>query len=344
MNKVAILGHFAFGMDKANGQTIKTKIIGAELKKVLGDEEVVYFDTMGGWKFLFKMPFTLIRLLRNYRNIVFLPAYKAVYLIVPLLVLFNFFYHRNLHYVVVGGRLPQLLRKHPVLRLSLRYVNHIYLETKMMSKELEKVKLKDVVVMPNCKSLDIVKENQLAHFTAPPYPLCTFSRVERSKGIEDAINAVNACNKNLGKTFFNLHIYGLIQDKEWFDNLMRNQSENVTYQGVIDYSKSTEILRQYFALLFPTYYAGEGFAGTIIDAMAAGLPVIASDWKANPEIIKEGETGMLFPVHATEALTDILLLLAERPQLIDTLRRNCIQEAKKYQPEVVIQSLVRHLA
>ena len=343
MNKVAILGHFAFGMDKANGQTIKTKIVGAELKKVLGDEEVDFFDTMGGWKFLLKMPFTIIRLLRNYRNIVFLPAYKAVYLIVPLLVLCNFFYRRNLHYVVIGGRLPQLLRKHPVLRFSLRYVDHIYPETEMMSRELEKVKLKDVVVMPNCKHLDIVEENQLVHFQAPPYPLCTFSRVERSKGIEDAIIAVNACNKNLGGTFFMLHIYGLVQETEWFDNLMQDQSEDVTYMGVIDYSKSTEILRQYFALLFPTYYAGEGFAGTIIDAIAAGLPVIASDWKANPEIIKEGETGMLFPARSTEALTDILLRLAERPQLIDALRRNCIQEAKKYQPEIVIQSLVRHL-
>jgi glycosyltransferase involved in cell wall biosynthesis len=50
----------------------------------------------------------------------------------------------------------------------------------------------------------------------------------------------------------------------------------------------TKVLRDYFALLFPIYYIGEGFAGTAIDAFSAGVPVIASDWKYNSEVIKEG--------------------------------------------------------
>ena len=70
MNKVAILGHFALGVDKANGQTIKTKIVGAALKQEIGNEKVDYFDTMGGWKFLFKMPFVMLKMLKSHQHII----------------------------------------------------------------------------------------------------------------------------------------------------------------------------------------------------------------------------------------------------------------------------------
>ncbi len=39
-----------------------------------------------------------------------------------------------------------------------------------------------------------------------------------------------------------------------------------------------------------------GFAGTLIDAMAAGVPVIASNWKYNPEIVIENVTGRIYPL------------------------------------------------
>lgn len=67
---------------------------------------------------------------------------------------------------------------------------------------------------------------------------------------------------------------------------------------MVPFNQSTEVLKNYDALLFPTYYEGEGFAGTIIDAFAAGLPVIASDWKYNSEIIKQGITGVITKTHS----------------------------------------------
>ena len=78
MKKVVVMGHFAFGMDKANGQTIKTKVIGNELRRVFGDSEVSFEDTMGGLKFLIRLPLAILRMLRHHRNVVILPAYKGV--------------------------------------------------------------------------------------------------------------------------------------------------------------------------------------------------------------------------------------------------------------------------
>ena len=120
MKKVSFLGHFAFGVDKANGQTIKTKILGEELKRQVGEDQVDFYDTMGKWLFVLKMPFILLHMLRNYQNVVVQPAYKGVRLIVPCLVLLNLFFHRKLHYIVLGGWLPSFVGKYPILRWSLK--------------------------------------------------------------------------------------------------------------------------------------------------------------------------------------------------------------------------------
>lgn len=54
-----------------------------------------------------------------------------------------------------------------------------------------------------------------------PLPLCTFSRVMKEKGIEDAVNAVKSVNKYFGRVVYTLDIYGQVDSNQtgWFDNL-----------------------------------------------------------------------------------------------------------------------------
>ncbi len=341
--KVIVLGHFAFGKNETNGQTIKTIIISQALMGQLSASEVGLADTHGRWRFLMRLPLIIFKVLKNGKNIVMMPAYKGIHFITPWLVCLNIFFHRHLHYVVIGGWLPNYARRFPILRACLKRFNGIYVETSAMQKELVELEFKNVYVMPNCKSLTILSKEQLHYPQSVPYKLCTFSRVIKEKGIEDAVKAVNECNARLGKTTFTLDIYGQIEQKEWFDNLMHNQSETISYKGIIPYNKTTEVLKEYFALLFPTYYKGEAFAGTLIDALAAGIPTIASDWHSNPELVIEGETGKLFPTHDIDALRDILIETAQHPERLLYMKENCILYADNYKPENVIQVLAHNL-
>lgn len=52
---------------------------------------------------------------------------------------------------------------------------------------------------------------------------------------------------------------------------------------------------------------GEGISNTILEAMASGLPVIASRVGGNPELVREEESGILFPAGDQEALAQALL-------------------------------------
>ncbi|MBK7814113.1 MAG: TIGR03088 family PEP-CTERM/XrtA system glycosyltransferase [Rhodocyclaceae bacterium] len=58
----------------------------------------------------------------------------------------------------------------------------------------------------------------------------------------------------------------------------------------------------------------EGISNTILEAMASGLPVIATRVGGNPELVLEGETGRLVPVGDVEALASALIDDAHAPE------------------------------
>ncbi len=59
----------------------------------------------------------------------------------------------------------------------------------------------------------------------------------------------------------------------------------------------------------------EGISNTILEAMATGLPVIATRTGGNPELVEDGATGMLVPVGDSAMLTAALTTYLRRPDL-----------------------------
>ncbi len=340
--KVSVLGHFGGGETLLNGQTVKTKIITEELQRRFGREQVLKIDTHGGWKTLVKAPFQTISALKNSRNILIFPAQNGLRIYAPLLSFFRHFFNgRKLHYVVIGGWLPQFLTKRKGLAKALKNFDGIYVETGTMKSALEAQGFHNVLVMPNCKKLTVLSENELVYPQGVPYKLCTFSRVMREKGIEDAVKTVIEVNQSLGRTVFSLDIYGQVDENQtdWFEELRKIFPDYIRYGGLIPFDRSVETLKEYFALLFPTYYEGEGFAGTLIDAYSAGVPVIASDWKYNTELVNES-VGYVYKTRDNVALAELLNAVATDPTMILKKKKTCLYEAEKYKIEKAVSVLL----
>lgn len=345
LKTVGVCGHFDGNKPTSSGQIIKTRTVTDELIRQLGKNQVMIVDSSGGGREIPRMLQQSWYLFKNCRNIIFFPAYKGLCVFAPVYSFYNKFFHRGVHYVVIGGWLNKFINQHKWLAGILKRFTGIYVETAIMKKALEKRKFKNVFVMSNFKDLSILKPEELSNAVEEPYKLCTFSRVMKEKGIEEAINAVKSINRKYGRIVYVLDIYGQIDDgyKKKFKAIEQNFPSYISYGGLIPYGKSVEIVKKYFALLFPTYYYGEGFAGTLIDAMAAGTPVIASDWKYNREIIKSGKTGVLLKNCNAKNIEKKLEQIAENPEYWNKMQISALKEAHKYEPEAAIKPLMDRL-
>lgn len=341
--KVSVLGHFGEGENLLNGQTVKTKIITEELQELLVQDQVIKIDTYGAWKTLLKAPFQVFCALKNSTNVLIFPAQNGLRVYARLLSFFQrFFKGRKLHYVVIGGWLPQFLIKRKRLSKLIKKFDGIYVETNTMKSTLNTQGLKNIYVMPNCKKLTVLSEDELVYPSGVPYKLCTFSRVMREKGIEDAVNAVVSVNTALGFQAFSLDIYGQVDpaQKEWFENLKEHFPHYIHYCGSVDSNKSVEVLKKYFVLLFPTHFYTEGIPGTIIDACAAGIPVISAKWESFADVVEDGKTGIGYDFDDEKQLESILISVAENPQKMIDMKDNCLNKSKEYIPEAAIQIML----
>lgn len=343
---VSILGHYGEGKTLLNGQTVKTKILTEELCAQLGKELVVRIDTHGGIRTLFKAPFQVLRALKQSRNVMILPAQNGVRVYAPLLSLFrNLFRGRKLHYVVIGGWLPEFLKQRKRLAAVLKMFDKIYVETQTMKRALEEQGFGNVIVMPNCKRLHILTEDELIYPTEKPYRLCTFSRVMKEKGIEDAVDVITQINTELGYTIFTLDIYGQVDSgqNEWFAELEKQLPEYISYKGCVQANESSAVLKDYFALLFPTRFYTEGIPGTIIDAYAAGIPVLSARWESYCDVVEEGITGIGYTFGTPEESVKILRRVSEKPEILVGMKPACLKKASEYQSNQVIRILIDQL-
>lgn len=337
MKKICICGHFGFGLNLLNGQTIKTKIITDELRREYGSEALYLIDTHGR-KNILLMFLRLIYALFTCRNIVILPAQNSVRIVPLWLRFWNLFFTRDIHYIVIGGWLADMTDRHRSTRWALKAL-HIYPETSTMHAALRERGLSKVTVLPNCKPLHILKPEELSTAApAKPLRLVTFSRVMKQKGIGDAAQVIDEINKELGYDAFTLDIFGQVESDEtqWFAELQKTFPPTVCYKGCVDFDKSVDTLSQYFALLFPTRFYTEGIPGTIIDAYAAGLPVISSRWESFADVVDDNETGIGYEFDNVSDLKKVLLQIADAPSSVIKLKHNCIRKAESYLPQNVI--------
>lgn len=345
MIKVGIIGHFGFGKDLSNGQTIKTINVTKALSNNIGKENVFRVDTHGGLKALFKLPFQISSCLRKAESVIIMPANRGLQIISPLLLSLNKRKKRKIHYIVVGGWLPSLCLQKPKLAEKIRKFDCVYVETLTMKKALEEQGFSNVILMPNFKYLTPLSYAELKYQSQEPLPLCTFSRVMKEKGIEDIVEAVKRINDRENKIIFSLDIYGEPDSSQinWFNLLCSEFPPYIQYKGCVSPDKSVDVVKNYFALVFPTKFYTEGLPGTILDAYSAGVPVIASRWENFDDLIEEGKTGAGFEFNNLDDLISVLTKLSQHYDSFNKMKQNCLTKAQCYSPENVIKVLLSRL-
>jgi glycosyltransferase involved in cell wall biosynthesis len=85
----------------------------------------------------------------------------------------------------------------------------------------------------------------------------------------------------------------------------------------------------------------ENFPRTIVEAFACGLPVIASRLGAMAEIVRDGETGLLFEADNAEDLANKMAWAEAHPGTVREMGANAYREYEaKYTPEINYHQLI----
>jgi glycosyltransferase involved in cell wall biosynthesis len=152
-------------------------------------------------------------------------------------------------------------------------------------------------------------------------------RLTEEKGVRSLLRAWEDANNSI-----RLKICG---DGPLMEEVKSASEKNpkVEYVGRRPLAEVLELMGQASALIFPSLWY-EGFPRTIVESLACGTPVIASDLGSMKELIAPGRTGALFtPRDATHLARTVIELLAN-PDGLQHMRQEAREEfVAKYGPE-----------
>ncbi|BBY21242.1 glycosyltransferase family 4 protein [Mycobacterium stomatepiae] len=117
-------------------------------------------------------------------------------------------------------------------------------------------------------------------------------------------------------------------------------AQHMRFLGQVDDAKKASAMRSADVYCAPNI-GGESFGIVLVEAMAAGTPVVASDLDAFRRVLRDGEAGRLVPVGDAAGLADGLIEMLEN----DALREGYVAAASdavaRYDWQVVASQIMR---
>jgi len=146
----------------------------------------------------------------------------------------------------------------------------------------------------------------------------TTGRLHPDKGHADLIPAVARLITR------NPHLHfvwaGDGEQRQYLEQQLRNQELTSHVHLLGSRADIPDLLAASDLFVMPSHWEGASLA--ILEAMSAGLPVIATAVGGTPELISDGETGLLVPPREPDVMAHTLLTLLEQPERAARLGQN----------------------
>lgn len=340
--KIGVVGYFGYETKNVifGGQLKKTRYFYELLNEKYGD--VLYVDTSNWKKNGIGLFFRCLKIAFNSKYIIILPNRTGMKVIIPLFAILKKFLGIKLCYPVVGGWLTSILDENILVRSSFKSIDIVFPETYALKNEIEKYTNSPIFVLPSFSMRNPIDKDKIKDgIIDGKFCFCTFSRVIKQKGIEEAVEGILKANDILGRRVCKLSILGKV-DKDYENDIHKNIKGNediIELVGYMEDDEVIEVLSNNYMLIFPTYYPGEGFPATIVESYMAGVPVIASDWRFNKELVEEGVTGVLVPIKDSDSIARNIVNFVNDKSRVKEMKVACYNKAKEYTPAKAMKVL-----
>lgn len=147
--------------------------------------------------------------------------------------------------------------------------------------------------------------------------LVTASRLVTKNGIGDVVNALPFLSTNI--KFLIIGLGPLAYEiKNLADKL--GVLDRVIFTGFIDHNELPKYLKISDIFIRPSL--SEGMGNSFIEAMASGIPVIATQVGGIPDFLLEGETGLYCGVQNPQSVAEQVMRLVDTPELAKVVIKN----------------------
>ena len=157
------------------------------------------------------------------------------------------------------------------------------------------------------------------------------------KGFEALIGLINELPEKLS-----LEIFGDGPDRKKLENLITelNLGSRVKIFGQVDHEQLFQAMAGNIFVLNTGY---EGLSHTILEAFAVGAPVITTNVGGNPELVVDGENGLLVEYNNKDQIKEAILKLSEDEVLRNKFVDNAKKVLEKFTSEKMIDDTIKVL-
>jgi glycosyltransferase involved in cell wall biosynthesis len=178
-----------------------------------------------------------------------------------------------------------------------------------------------------------------------PFEILYLANLQASKGIEDVLEAVKLLIQNPPGDFI-LRVVGAWRSDEMkrtcTDFVSRNRLP-VKFFPAVEAMEKFDFMKQADAFVF-TPREPEGHPWVIVEAQAAGLPVIATAQGAIPEAVKEGVNGFIVNVKSPGEIADRLRqLMSNEPLRQEFAHQSRSTYLKEYTEKKMVERMTSAL-
>ncbi len=158
-------------------------------------------------------------------------------------------------------------------------------------------------------------------------------RLAEQKGYPYLIQALDGVIQQIPDC--ELHIVGDGELRSELEQMVMDQrlSKHVKFLGLRNNVHS--LMKHWDIFVLPSLW--EGFPTVIMEAMIAGVPVIATDIPGTNELVIDNQTGILVPPGDVQTLTNAIIKLFHRPDLQRDLAKNASIRVNNFSMETIAQ-------
>ncbi len=237
-------------------------------------------------------------------------------------------YILNIHHV--GHLLYNKVRKQTpftwfqrqMLRFQANRADIVVAVSENTKRDLKKIGVKSrIVVIPNGVDINLFKPIRKRN---KKFIITHFSRISPEKAQHLSVEAYLKLPKKIREKC-ELHIVGFVNDKDYYNSLKREKG--IKYiTNLTDKELAKEIAKSDL-VIFPTLMS-EGFGLVVLEAMACGVPVIATDQKAIREA--GGDACIYFKQGDVKMLIKKIVKLYKDKELRKRLIKKGLKRAKQF--------------